>query len=515
VRRRAASKMPGADETSWLFEQQKMADERVDKVARSYCGAGEDGWCNNIVHEDQLKRYPPGMLCFARSCRFMLMFFITFCVIGLLMGWAFEGTMTVLEEIDTKTELNVPSLAVCPQPWGSTFAQKVTVKEAAIISIPGGHPGPPVKFKAVACPSGSVKEDSYWGGVEGYEEGLEGGVEGLEGGVGGMEKGFENYTGIQKLRAHSSQSESKAKQALVTHNTSSSRSGSSAPASQTGAGDLAGSSKPPLARKSWGTGHAGEALSLEEKDADRRARSLKRVALAFSSKRLGKAAEGVSSASLLQTEAVKRSGSDSHVGSLLGACFCVNLEENVLKFRGERGNIQDLDYVRLSMSNIENSNPLNKQFAFGFYTGGLLPQQWSYGDAGQTLEGDLRSEEVATGKTEFSDGTSVARFAFRPSGATQSADMTTTTIVFGYDKYLSYVMASFASKYSFFAMMTLIITCCAAVNNFGLFEIVFPERSDDGPPELEPNVALRSLLGYCCYCCTLTKEAQEKEDEEP
>ena len=39
--------------------------------------------------------------------------------------------------------------------------------------------------------------------------------------------------------------------------------------------------------------------------------------------------------------------------------------------------------------------------------------------------------EVATGKTEFSDGTSVARFAFRPSGATQSADMTTTTIVFG------------------------------------------------------------------------------------
>ena len=60
---------------------------------------------------------------------------------------------------------------------------------------------------------------------------------------------------------------------------------------------------------------------------------------------------------------MKRSGSDSQVGSLLGGCFCVNLEENVLKFRGERGNIQDLDYVRLSMSNIENSNPLNKQFA--------------------------------------------------------------------------------------------------------------------------------------------------------
>ena len=36
------------------------------------------------------------------------------------------------------------------------------------------------------------------------------------------------------------------------------------------------------------------------------------------------------------------------------------------------------------------------RFAFGFYTGGLLPQQWSYGDAGQTLEGDLRSEEAKT-----------------------------------------------------------------------------------------------------------------------
>lgn len=221
---------------------------------------------------------------------------------------------------------------------------------------------------------------------------------------------------------------------------------------------------------------------------------------------LKKSVLGVSSVSLLQDAKVEHAA-----GALLDNCFCVNLEQNILTFRGERGKVQDLDYVSISVGNLANSNPLNQQFAFGFYLGGLLPQQWSYGNAGQILEGDLRSEEVATGKTEFSDGTSVARFAFRPSGTTQSSDGT-TTLVFGYDKYLSYVIASFASKFSFFAMMTLVITCCAAINNFGLFEIVFPERSEDGPPELEPNLFLRSILGYCCYCCT-TPEEEKKEDE--
>jgi hypothetical protein len=216
--------------------------------------------------------------------------------------------------------------------------------------------------------------------------------------------------------------------------------------------------------------------------------------------------------SLLQADTVGRSGAHSHAGDLLANCFCVNLEQNILKFRGERGNVKDLDYVSVTFKNLQNSNPLNKQFAFGFYLGGVLPQQWSYGDAGQVLEGDLRSEEVATGKTEFSDGTAVPRYAFRKSGATQSADGV-TTLVFGYDKYLSYVIASFASKFSFFAMMTLIITCCAAINNFGLFEIMFPERSEDGPPELEPNVFLQSIAGYCCYCCNLVPEEQKKDEE--
>jgi len=215
--------------------------------------------------------------------------------------------------------------------------------------------------------------------------------------------------------------------------------------------------------------------------------------------------------SLLQTETTRHS--HTKTGALLDGCFCVNLEQNILHFRGERGNVKDLDYVSLTLANLENANLLNKQFAFGFYLAGMVPQQWTYGDTGQILEGDLRSEEVATGKTEFSDGTAVARFAFRKSGATQSPDGV-TTLVFGYDKYLSYVMASFASKYSFFAMMTLVITCCAAINNFGLFEIVFPERSEDGPPELEPNLALRSILGYCCYCCMPTPEAQKADDEE-
>lgn len=476
-----------ANENSWLFEQQRMAENRVDKVARSYCGAGEGGWCNYVVHEEQLQRYPPGMLCFARACRLLLMFFITFCVIGLLTGWALEGSMTVLEEIDTKTEMQVPSLALCPQPWGSSFVGGTIVKDAHILSIPGGKKGKPVKWNTVTCPTGLNKDDSLYG-LEDYQD-------------------LEDYTVIQSGRGHGSQSHGDTQRkpgdskADGIHSMVAS-SGSSAKAPHPH--DVADPVVPKLANRSnVATGAA------------------RRIALAFRSARfqagsrsLQKSAKSASSVSLMQVETVKRSDSSSKAGGLLDGCFCINLEQNVLTFRGDRGNVQDLDYVSVSVDKLVNSNPLSKQFAFGFYLGDMLPQQWSYGDAGQTLEGDLRSEEVATGKTEFSDGTAVPRYAFRLSGATESGDGLTTTLVFGYDKYLSYVIASFASKFSFFAMMTLIITCCAAINNFGLFEIVFPERSEDGPPELEPNLALRSIFGYFCYCCNSPEEEQKKEDEE-
>jgi hypothetical protein len=510
--------MPTVDENSYLFQQQQMVDDKVDKVARSYCGAGEGGWCNYVVHEEQLQRYPPAMLCIARVCRVMLMFFITFCVIGLITGWALEGSMTVLEEIDTKSELQVPSLAVCPQPWGSAFKGDITVKDAHIISIPGGKEGPELKWKTVQCPTGTTTDEGLYD-IDGYTDDIEG------------------YTGIQTARGHGSQQQQKQKEPQLPSfqaprsgslrkehakektagseakgNASmlkSPRSAAQAPHSRNGtaltqhASNASASAKgaepqggkPPLSHRHF----------LQEEIAPPRSAFL-RLLLKKS------ALSSVSSVSLLQDEKVDHSSSHAKSSSLLESCFCVNLEENVLTFRGERGNVKDLDYVTLSLGNLANSNALNKQYAFGFYLGAMLPQQWSYGDAGQILEGDLRSEEVATGKTEFSDGTAVPRFGFRKSGASQSPDGT-TTLVFGYDKYLSYVMASFASKYSFFAMMTLVITCCAAINNFGLFEIVFPERSDDGPPELEPNLALRSILGYCCYCCTVRPEVQQKEEQ--
>lgn len=510
--------MPTVDENSYLFQQQQMADDSVGKVARSYCGTGEDGWCNYVVHHEQLQRYPPGMLCVARACRLMLMFFITFCVIGLITGWALEGSMTVLEEIDTKAEMQVPSLAVCPQPWGSTFGKDISVKEAHIVSIPGGKEGPKVKWRTVSCPNGLKEDENYYGGIEEYTASAE------------------EYTGIQAAQAHGSKpsgSHAKKKPSLQA------KSGSTAPepvAHPSHEAKHVAHESGNSSHKVGNTSGVAEAAAAEHKAAKRR------LSLAFGGRRLSHRQEALAAAespgaqrnlrqrsgttgeaattSLLQEESAPKGKADPaslihtnlEAGALLDGCFCVNLQENVLKFRGERGNIKDLDYVTIKLGNLVNANPLNQQFAFGFYLGNMLPQQWSYGDAGQITEGDLRSEEVAEGKTEFSDGTAVSRFAFRKSGASQSPDGV-TTLVFGYDKYLSYVIASFGSKYSFFAMMTLIITCCAAINNFGLFEIVFPERNEDGPPELEPNVAVRSIFAYICYCCIPKEDADKKEDE--
>jgi hypothetical protein len=346
-------KSPRISEDTWLLRQQKMVDDKVDQTMRS-CG-----WCEIVLEEEQLSNYPPTLLCWARVCRVVLIFFITFCVMGLLVGWGLEGSMTLLEEIDSKNEIAAPSIAICPQPWGSSFAaDKIAVVDAHLLEIPGGAKGNKVKYTLDQCPSD---------------------------------------------------------------------------------------------------------------------------------------------------------------GGRLSMCRCINLEQNVLHLHGKRGESEYIDYISLTASGLANEGG-SQQIAFGFYMEGLAPQQWTYGEVGHITEGDLRHEEVATGKTEFSDGTAVPRFTFRKTGDT-AAPGGQTVFVFGYDKYLSYVMSSFASKFSFFAMMTLLITCCAAINNFGLFDILFPEKSETS--ELEPNICLRFICQPCCVCCRpkdedeASKIALMKSSKEP
>jgi len=337
-------KSPRISENSLLLQQQKMVDEQVDKAMRS-CSI-----CEIILPEEQLSKYPPSLLFWARACRVVLIFFITFCVMGLLIGWGLEGSMTLLEEIDSKSEIGAPSLAICPQPWGSSFtADKLAVADAHLLEIPGGAKGNQVKWTIDQCPS---------------------------------------------------------------------------------------------------------------------------------------------------------------AGGRMTKCRCINMEQNVLHMHGKRGESEYIDYISLATSGLANEGG-SQQIAFGFFVEGLEPQQWTYSEVGHITEGDLRMEEVATGKTEFSDGVAVPRFTFRKTGDT-AAPGGQTVFVFGYDKYLSYVLSSFASKFSFFALMTLLITCCAAINNFGLFDIMFPEKSETA--ELEPNICLRFICQPCCVCCRPSDEEEAQKD---
>jgi len=331
-------------ESTCLLRQQHMFDSKLESLMDS-CGG--DTWCEIVLAKQQLADYPATLLCFARACRVMLMFFIFFCVTGLLTAWMFEGSLTLIEEMDTKDELAVPSIALCPQPWGSAFTEDVTVADARVVQIPGGKASTQVEWNLAACPD---------------------------------------------------------------------------------------------------------------------------------------------------------------VGGRMSSCKCIFLEDNLLHIHGKRGNLEFFDYVRLTLGPLANDGAL-KQIAFGFYADGLVPQQWTYADIGQLVEGDLKLEEVAVGKTEFSDGESTPRFVFRKTGATASADGR-TTFVFGYDKYLSYVVASFTSKYSFFAVMTVLITCCAAVNNFGLFEIMFPEKAESA--ELEPNQCLQAIFAPLCACCRPVEDIEKQ-----
>jgi len=183
----------------------------------------------------------------------------------------------------------------------------------------------------------------------------------------------------------------------------------------------------------------------------------------------------------------------------LQGCQCFDFD-TTLAPRGERGNLPFLDYLRFEFTATE-ASAANNQFAFGFFRGGLTPQQWTYAKMGHLTEGDVRFEEVAKGKTGFTEGTTTPRFGFKLTGSAERTDGV-TVLQFGYDKYLAYVVSSFGNKYSVFAVMTIMITFCAAINNFGLFEIMFPEKVDDeAPAQLTPSIACASICGMCCIFC--------------
>lgn len=340
---------PLPTEATPLVKQQRMLDDVVVAKLNRQCGGGQDGWCQYVVADEQLEDYPASTLLCARVCRLLLFFFITFCTIGLLSGWLFEGDMTLMEEVITKNKMPLPNLAICPQPWGSTFTGNLmSVESAEMIEVPGGKEVGKAKYTETTCPPSD--------------------------------------------------------------------------------------------------------------------------------------------------------------GRLL-YCSCVDLSENVVSPQGKRGELSYFDYIKLRL-NAENDSPAY-QFAIGFYSADIAPQQWSYVTEGHIFEGDVKMEEVATGKTEFSDGESVSRFTFRVTGDATAEDGM-TTLIFGYDKFLSFVISSFASKWSFFAMMTLLITFCAAINNFQLFELTFPEKSETSA--LEPAPCFRFLC-FCCVCCQpkATEDADEEE----
>lgn len=323
------------------FEEQ--ADANVEWAAAK-CGGNT--WCNMVVDKRQLAEYPAMTLLVARGCKIMLIFFICVCLIGLITGFLFQGSLELLEEVNQMSELAAPRVALCAQPWGSSFAQAPTGLTAELVTIPTG----------VVTP-------------------------------------ISNYTGI----------------------------------------------------------------------------------------RCPEAASG---------------------------CHCTDFSRVVMRprshggFKGDeakRGELTSWDYIRVSFK-AGNNDTKNQQFAFGFYDVNL-PQQWTYARLGHVTEGDIKFEEVAHGKTEFTDGTPVTRYSFRMAGDSTTTDGA-TVIQFGYDRFLAYVVASVGSKWSVFSLLTLMITFCAAVNNFGLFEIFFPEKLDEeDPAQLVPSPALTITCGHCCICC--------------
>jgi hypothetical protein len=194
-------------------------------------------------------------------------------------------------------------------------------------------------------------------------------------------------------------------------------------------------------------------------------------------------------------------------------CSCLDFSKVETKPHGKRGELERWEYAQLSFAG-KNADPAQEQYAFGFYGGSRLPQVWTYANLGHRTEGDLKYEEVVHGQTEFTEGENESRYLYAVSGESHQKGAA-TELQFGYDKYLIYSVSAFTSRWELFAMVSLLFMLCAAVNNFGLFEIFFPERFDpDDSAQLSVNPALEMCCGSCFACCNpFTEDEKEARAE--
>lgn len=197
-------------------------------------------------------------------------------------------------------------------------------------------------------------------------------------------------------------------------------------------------------------------------------------------------------------------------------CHCLDFTSVTLRPKeGARAGEYDYwPYLRVEFQAANAGEAPGEQYAFGFYAlDHLMPQTWSYSRLGYVTQGDVSAEEVAAGKTEFTDGEPCPRYGFRRTGEqiNKHADGR-TVLIFGYDVFMLYVIATVGSKWSVFSLVTLCLLFCAAINNFGLFDILFPEQLDeDDPAQLMPNPILTTLCGRCCMCLKPKEEPAAEE----
>lgn len=190
----------------------------------------------------------------------------------------------------------------------------------------------------------------------------------------------------------------------------------------------------------------------------------------------------------------------------ISGCSCLDFTSINFAAHGKRGELTEWQYVDLAFDG-KNALAGEDQYALGFFEGKKLPQTWTYANLGRRLEGDLRYEEVVHGQTEFTDGEAESRIAFRVTGESHR-QLANTQVQFGYDKFLIYSLSAYSGRYGIIAVLSVLLMLCAAVNNFGLFDIFFPEKLDEDDPAQLSVSPMFSAFCSCCVCCVPLSEKE-------
>jgi hypothetical protein len=177
---------------------------------------------------------------------------------------------------------------------------------------------------------------------------------------------------------------------------------------------------------------------------------------------------------------------------------------------GHPGTYTAFDTVRVGFR----ASTVDGNFNFGFFNDdGKLPQVWSFASLNDHTTGYINYDQLNIGKNEMVSGVPHSNLAFQNAGHANST-RGMTELEFYYRYFMVRNVAGQDDRVGAYIIISFLLLMVAAINNCGIFDILFVEHVPHGEePPLEPNALFRAMCGPCFSSCRRRKDLDAPEDD--